>query len=469
MNHASVFRILALMGLVLGAAMIVTGAIAAIVGEWPQLASFAFSGLITLTLAGMVLLMTGKPVRPARVRDGLAVVVLWSLGAPIAAAVPFVFGTAETSILVAIHEALSCLTTTGHSIVSIAPDSWPVSLLIWRGVLHCFGMVFSLVVAATVFAGLGFAGPGVHRSYLFTVPEGSFFGAILKVLRVVCVVCGAVIVLIFAGQVSVGVPADEALGNAVSVASTGLVDPNYANRPGYGWFASFVLFAGLFAATAGIAVIMDLVPSRIHRIAVDPELFLMIGLIVLISVLAIFAGLNLLPAIGWSMTALSTSGLPVWGSPDLSDAALPVTVLILPALVGGSALSTAGGIKLARIIILIRRAGQEFARLGYQHSVVALKFRNRHQKEKTVLGVWVYLIAYIGASTASFILLSIAGLDFHTALVSAIGAISNSGWMISSTSASSAVEHLVLMGTMLLGRLEVLALLPTLNARFWQK
>ncbi len=469
MNHASVFRVLAFMGLGLGAALVLTGGIAAILGERAQLASFAFSGLMTLTLAGMVILMTGKPARPARVRDGLAVVVLWSLGAPVAAAVPFVFGTSETSVLAAIHEAVSCLTTTGHSVVSIAPDEWPVSLLVWRGVLHSVGMILSLVVAATVFAGLGFAGPGVHRSHLFTVPEGSFFEAIPKVLRLVCIVCGVMIVVVFAALVSVGVPADEALGTAVSVASTGLVDPNHAARPDYGWFASLFVFAGLFVATSGLSVVMDLVPSRVRQIAVDPELYLLIGLIPLIGLFAMLGGVNAAPAIGWSMSALSTSGLSVWGSPDITDAALPVTVLVLPALVGGSALSTAGGIKLARIIILIRRAGQEFARLGYQHSVVALKFRNRHQKEKAVLGVWVYLIAYIASVTGSFLLLSFAGLDFPAAMLGAAGAISNSGWMIVLSPSASAAEHLVLMGTMILGRLEVLALLPALSARFWQR
>lgn len=469
MNHISVIRVLAYMGLGLGASMALPLLVAILNGETQQILSFSLTGLLTLMMGGMILLLTGSPSRPARVNDALAVAVLWGFGAPIPAALPFVFGTAEPSFLAALHEAVSCLTTTGHSVIDLAGNTWPVSLLVWRGVLHFFGMMFSLTIAASVFAALGFGGPGIHRSFLFTVPDGNFFDAIPRAVRTIFIICAALVLSVFSLLALNNVPPLTALSLAVSVASTGLVDPEAYGALSGSMLVDLTLFAGLFLATAGLAVMMNLRPQRFRYAEIDPELFLLIGLICFVAFLAWSGGFGIFPSLGWALSSLSTSGLPVGGSIGEVNVGLPLSLLVLPALIGGSALSTAGGIKLARIIILIRRAGQEFARLGFQHSIVALRFKDRHQKERAVLGVWVYLIAYIAAVSLIYILLSFLNVDFATAIAQATGAISNSGWLIQNTGNISAANHLTLCFAMILGRLEVLALLPALKPSFWSR
>ena len=64
----------------------------------------------SLSAAASVLLLTPKPERKARPSDGLAVVILWWLLTPLATAMPFVFGVANSSVITAIHEAAACLT-----------------------------------------------------------------------------------------------------------------------------------------------------------------------------------------------------------------------------------------------------------------------------------------------------------------------------------------------------------------------
>lgn len=456
------------MGLVLGGTMLLPLLFALLNGETSQAMAFGLAGLLTAMLAGMCLQLTSPPVRRSHVNDALAVAVLWCLGAPIPAALPFVFGTAEPSLIAGLHEAVSCLTTTGHSVINLDGNEWPVSLLVWRGVLHCIGMVFSLVLAASVFAALSFGGPGIQRSVLFTIPDGSFFDAIPRVLRAVVAVCASLITVLFAALLFAGVQPGQALSLAVSVASTGLVDPQLSGQIVQTPAAIFLVFVGLVLATAGLTVLMNLSPKRLRFAVVDTELYLLLGLIGLLGLLAWFGGIDLFNALGWAISSLSTSGLSLGMSVTEVKSVLPVTVLILPALIGGAALSTAGGIKLARIIILLRRAAQEFAQLGFQNSVVALRFRDRQQKQSSVLGVWVYLIAYISAVSLAFIALSFLGEGFGTSMSMAVGAISNSGWLIDLGESASASEHAVLIFAMILGRLEILALLPTLNPAFWR-
>lgn len=457
------------MGLWLGASMGLPLLVALIMGETQQILSFTLTGLLVMVMSGMILLLTGTPRRHARVNDALAVAILWCFGAPIPAALPFVFGTAEPNFLAGLHEAVSCLTTTGHSAIDLAGNAWPVSLLVWRGVLHFLGMTFGLTIAATVFAALGFAGPGIHRSFLFTVPDGNFFDSIPRALRAVLIICSSLILFIFFVLVISGVPPEQALSLGISVASTGLVDPGgydglTGNSVVYG-----ALFIGLLLATAGLSVMMNLRPQHLRYAEFDPELYLLLGLILFLGLLAFTGGVRFFPAFGWALSSLSTSGLPLGIPIHEVRATLPLSLLVLPALIGGAALSTAGGIKLARIIILIRRAGQEFARLGFQNSVVALKFRQRRQKEKAVLGVWVYLIAYIAAVSGVFTILSFLNIDFAESIAQATGAISNSGWLIDLGSHTTGAHHLTLIIAMILGRLEILALLPVLNPNFWSR
>lgn len=469
MNHIAIIRVLAYMGLALGASMAAPLLVAILSGETQQIVAFGLTGLLTMVMAGVILLLTEPAARPARVNDALAVAIIWCFGAPIPAAIPFVFGTAELSFLAGLHEAVSCLTTTGHSIIDLDGNPWPNALLVWRAILHFIGMLFSLTIAASIFAALGFAGPGVHRSFLFTVPEGSFFDAIPRALRAILIICICLILFVFSFASLNGIPPGTSLSLAISVASTGLVDPNGYTTLASGAISSSVLFIGLFIATAGLAVVMNFRPRRLRYAEIDPELYLLLGLIGFVGLLAWSGGLGITASLGWAMSALSTSGIPINAPLSEITATLPLTVLVLPALIGGSALSTAGGIKLARIIILIRRAGQEFARLGFQHSIVALKFRERHQKERTVLGVWVYLIAYSISVAGVFIALSFLGVGFSQSISDATGAISNSGWLISPPANASAGYHFSLIAAMVLGRLEILALLPALNPSFWRR
>ena len=468
MNHIAIIRVLSYMGLALGGTMVLPLLFAVLYGEISQTMAFSITLLLTLMLAGMCLQLTKPPERRSHVNDGLAVAVLWCVGAPIPAAVPFVFGTAEPSIIAGLHEAVSCLTTTGHSVIDLDGNDWPVSLIIWRGLLHCIGMVFSLVLAASVFAALSFGGPGIQRSVLFTIPDGNFFDAIPRVLRAVIIVCASLIGCVFAALLFAGVQPGQAISLAISVASTGLVDPNHGAQIVQSGPAFFVIFVGLVLATSGLAVLMNLSPKRLRFAALDAELYLLIGLIGLLGLLAWLGGIDIFNALGWAISSLSTSGLSLGVSVNEVTSTLPVTVLVLPALIGGAALSTAGGIKLARIIILLRRAGQEFAQLGFQNSVVALKYRNRQQKQSAVLGVWVYLIAYISSVSLLFVCLSFLGDGFGVSMSVAVGAVSNSGWLIEQGHTSPPLRHIVITLGMILGRLEILALLPTLNPAFWR-
>ena len=86
------------------------------------------------------------------------------------------------------------------------------------------------------------------------------------------------------------------------------------------------------------------------------------------------------------------------------------------------------------------------------------------------MSVWVYLVGYIVACTLGTLLLSAAGLSFDDAILAGIGSLSNAGQILAGMTAelNGVAQFCVILG-MILGRLEVIALLPALNPSFWQR
>lgn len=468
MNYASVIRVLAGLMSVLAAGGLLPAALAALRGENQQVFAFITMSVAVIVVASTILLLTPKPSRKARPSDGLAVIILFWIFAPIAASFPFLIGVANASPLSAIHEAMSCLTTTGHTVIAISADGWPSSLVMWRGVLHLLGAFVTIITAVSVFAALNLGGPGIHRTVLFTIPEDSFFNTTPRVVWNVLVLMLAGLFAILVLQIFAGVPLQRSLDEAVSVITTGLVHPAAATRAVWSPVSAIILGFGLVIGALGIAILLPLKNRQWTQTLFDPENVTFVLMLGVFSVAIMLWGVSLLDAFGLSLSSLSTSGL------SLSDPAtrteIPLSLIVLPALIGGSALSAAGGVKLARFVILWRRAWQEFRQLGYRGSVVTFKFRQRELNERSVIGVWVYLIGYIVAVFGCVAGFAFFGQPFDDSVRLAVGSLTNSGALIGDVgSRFDSGESALLVIAMLLGRLEVLALLPALAPNFWAK
>lgn len=468
MNYTAVVRMLSMLGLIMAACLLLTGAVAMAYREWIQLGAISIAFLIVGVISSSLLFLTSRPTRRDRPRDGLAVLVLWWLLASVAGAIPFIFDAPPGEVIRTLHESVSSLTTTGHTALEMPPDAgWPVSLIVWRGMLHLQGALASLIATASIFAALNLGGPGIHRTVLFTIPEGSFFSALPRVVIAASVALFGLVGAVCLGLFIAGVPFGQALADAVSVATTGLVEPGRSARAAIGPTHGLILAMGLLISTIGLAVALQAMAGRWRRVLFDPEVVIFSGVVIVIGGLAVLAGLNAPEAGGWVLSQISTSGLPL--SAARPEEVIPVTLLVLPALIGGAAVSTAGGIKLARLALLMARAGEEFSRLGYRDSVVVMRFRERDQPDAAIVGIWVYLVAYIACMAASLFGLSLAGIPFEPAVASAAGLLSNSGNLVDLSGADRPnLAACVAMLAMLLGRLEVIALIPALSMGFWR-
>lgn len=468
MNYPAIIRMLAFSGFGFVIAMGFTSLVAMMLGEWAQFRVFLTTGVLLATVSGASLVMVGRPARRAQPSDGLAFMVFFWVFAGLACAPPFLLGLPNSSATAAIHEAISCLTTTGHSVFDPDGPPLPGSILLWRAMLHLAGAAATVTFAATVLAALSLDGPGIHRTPLFSLSDESFFDSMPRVLKMTGLFGSLCILAVFTIEVVGGIPVDMAFLDAVSALTTGLVDPASVSSDVVRIGRVLGLTLGLILGSLGIFFMIQIANRQWKKAFIDAET-LSFGLaIVVFSIAGVLLGLTGLNAIGWSLSSLSTSGIALVAQETTHS--LPLPLQLAPCLVGGAALSAAGGLKLARLYVLGRRVGQEFMRMGFRESLVHFQFRGRIQSDRTLMGIWVYLVAYIMASVIGLLLFSFLGLGFDDALSTTLGSLTNSGHLIPRAEISDAPLYQVLaVFGMILGRLEILALIPLLTVSFWRR
>ena len=173
---------------------------------------------------------------------------------------------------------------------------------------------------------------------------------------------------------------------------------------------------------------------------------------------AVIAALVFGPAAGVqagleAIFALTTAGF----LPD-GDAVLPVTLLVSLAVVGGSALSTSGGLKITRVVLLLRRAAGELSLLAHPAAAVYTRFAGRHIRDSALVGVWVFALVFPLSIGAVTFLLGLTGLDFATAWPMASALVANAGPLAGGDyGALSPAGQLVGVLAMIAGRMEILA------------
>lgn len=468
MNFAALIRMLSISTLLFSAGMLVCSIAALIAGETPQMQVFFVTAVVMSTLAGAALVLTGTPRRRAQPSDGLAFMVLFWFAMALVSAPPFLMGVANSSVLTAIHEAVSCLTTTGHTAFQGEYVSWPASLILWRAILNLAGAVATITFAATVLAALNLDGPGIHRTHLFSLSDRSFFDSIPRVLRMTVAVMAACVLLVFAIEVIGGIPPNTAFLDAASAFSTGLADPVTQQADVTRHVRAFALIIGLLLGSLGLFVILQITSGKFSNWLTDPEVGTLGIAIGVFAVLAMICGLSFFNSVGWAISAISTSGIALVS--PASTHALPLALQLAPPLIGGAALSTTGGIKLARIYVLSRRVGQEFVRMGFKQSLLTFEFRRRIQSDRTIMGVWVYLVAYIMACVGGLMMFSFTGSGFEQAIANTVGSLTNSAHLIyvQNLGGEPMTQIWLILG-MILGRLEVLAFIPLFTASFWHR
>ena len=446
-----------------------------------------FSAAISMSVFGvsvgvfgllLVMLSTGFDARESKSEAILFLVLFWLL-MPAILCLPFRFMGPSPTFLAAYFESVSAFTTTGAS--RLNPDELSPVLLFWRSLVQWIGGVCVATFAVVILAAVNQTGTGVHKTMLYTLKDGKLFNRLSGIGGLVAGVYMFLALIGFILMTLGGAPAFDALCLALSGVSTGGLTPRAGPLQLYiPPFAATVLAILCIFGAMNVAVIWDYLRLRkaIHalRIVFNVEhraLLVIMSVLVLIGIA--FSGLGSLGDLVLDSAFFASSA--GFQYQVISLDLIPPVILITFALTGGSALSTAGGVKLIRILLLFRHLGTELSRLSHPSRVIPVTFRSRMIPDAAFLSVWMYFFAYTLAFGVGIVAFGVVGLPLDDAIASAAASLSNVGPLLGLTLPESGLTYAqftngqmcVGVFLMLLGRIEVLAAIALILPNFWKQ
>ena len=438
-----------------------------------------------ITMAALVvcgaLLSFRKPERTALyAKDGFAAVALVWLLMSAFGALPFVLSGDILHYVDAFFETVSGFTTTGASIL---PAVEPLSRgsLFWRSFTHWVGGMGVLVFVMAILP----MSDGHTMHILRAEMPGPTAGKLVsrmsdtaKILYGIYFVMTAVMILLL---VLGGMDLFDACIHAFGTAGTGGFSSRNASVGAYNSaYIDIVTGIGMLAFGVNFNLYFFLLVRRFREGLRSEELWVYLG-IVAASTAAIAANiLSLYDSVGTALrhTFFQVSSvITTTGYATVDFGQWPVfskTVLVLLMFVGGCAGSTAGGLKVTRIVTLAKAAVMDMRKMLHPNAVINVRMEGRALPEKQVRGVQAYLSIYILILCGSWLLLSLAGFDELTTFTAVVTCINNVGPGLNMVGPTGNFgffapwAKLLLSFDMLAGRLELFPMLLLFTPSIWR-
>ena len=479
MNYKMVAFVLGRIFLVEAAMMLLPMVCSAIYGEWYMLPAFLLPAVILLLLGLAASLRTPKNTT-IYARDGLAIVALvWVLMSAFGA-LPFVISGEIPAFADAFFEMVSGFTTTGSTIL-IDVEALSHGALFWRSFSHWVGGMGVLVFAMAVLPMTDGRAMHLMRAEVPGPTCGKLSSKLsdsAKILYGIYFAMTAVeVVFLCAGGMSLYESLIHSFGTAGTggFSCRGLSIGAYQN-PYFEWVI------GIFMLLFGINFnLYYFILMRHFREAFgSEELRAYLG-IVLFSTVTIAA--NILSMVGSVGEAVRTAFFQV--SSIITTTGYATTefnlwptysriLLLLLMFVGGCAGSTAGGLKVSRVIIFFKAARQDLNKMLHTHAVTTIRFEGKPLDEKTLQGVHNYFNVYMLLVMLSTVLVSLDGFDLTTTFTAVITCLNNVGPGMELVGPMGNFSHFsdpvkyLLSFDMLAGRLELYPMLALFAPRLWR-
>ena len=440
--------------------------------------------LLTALLLVAVGLIMGrkKPIRTALyARDGFAVVALAWLLMSAFGALPFVISGDIPFYVDAFFETVSGFTTTGASILT---EIEPLhrGILFWRSFTHWVGGMGVLVFVMAILPMTDGHGMHLMRAEVPGPSVGKLVSRMsdtAKILYGIYLVLTVIeIVLLMAG----GMPLFDSCIHAFGSAGTG----GFSNRNlSVGAYdnAYFDVVIGVFMLLFGVNfnLYYFLLIKRFKDVFHSEELRAYLG-IVAAAVIAIAVDiLHIYGSVGKSLryaffqvssiittTGFATADFNTW--PTFSKG-----ILVVLMFVGACAGSTGGGVKVARVVILVKSSLADMRKMLHPNAIATVRFEGKPLTERSVRGVHVFISVYVLVFAVSFLLLTLEGFDLVTTFTALAACINNIGpglevvGPMGNYAQFSPVAKLLLSFNMLVGRLEIFPMLLLCAPSIWKR
>ncbi len=478
-SNKTVFFIIGILLVILGIFMLIPYSVQLIYNENDN--SFLSSSIITIFIGILTILASLKKEKQLNLRQAFLFSTLAWLSIAIFGSIPFVLSSLNLSISEAFFESMSGITTTGSTVI-LDLDSSPKSILLWRAIMQWLGGIGIIVMATTVLPLLKVGG-----MQLFQLDSSGTEKILPKTVEISVLIIGIYTTLTFSCALVYWVQGmnifDSIAHSFTTLATGGFSTHNesigYFKNTGIEFTATIFIILGSIPFIAYLKFIKGNRKIFFKDVQVKGFLYLLI-ISILIMFLYLFinnneysfvdnlriSSFNVISIL--SGTGYVTDDFGLWGE-------FPLIFFLFLMFIGGCAGSTTCGIKIFRLQILFLFLKNQVKKLIYPNSIFVLNYNKEKIEDSFVNSVVVFIFSYLFIFLIIAILLSITGLDFLSAVSGAATSISNVGpglgEMIGPNGNFSQVSDSskwILSFGMLLGRLEIFAVLVLFLPSFWR-
>ena len=479
-DNRTIFFIIGLLLAAVSGGMLLPATINATSGhsDWQV---FIGCALVTGFISGALILTNRGKLPPLSVKQAFTLTSLSWLALAGFAALPFAFGELNMSYTDAFFEAMSGLTTTGATVITNLDDA-PPGILLWRALLQWFGGIGIIVMAISVLPMLNIGGMQLFRLESSDTSE--------KILPRTAQIAGSITRLYFGitlaciiSYLLAGMDMFDAIAHAMTTIATGGFSTRNDSLGAFGAPVAMVAIFFMLVSAVPFVAYLQLVNRKFDKFVRDEQIrtFFLLALfaagtmwIYQLAMMDDSAGAALLSAAFNTTSILTGTGYATadygaWGP-------FAVSMFFILTFIGGCAGSTACGLKIFRLQVVVKAGWRYIRQLTRPNGVFVIRYNGRLLDDDVANSVVAFVLIFILTFVAVATSLSLMGLDPLTALSAAAAAIANVGPGLgpeigpSGTYAGLPIQaKWVLAFGMLLGRLEFLTVLVLFAPSFWRR
>ena len=444
---------------------------------------FVASSALTLFVGGALALATRGSFHRLGTREAVLAAILTWVAASLCGALPFMLAGRPMDFTDAVFETVSGLSATGSSVL-VGLDQAPRGILAWRFLLIWLGG-FGLVTFAVLF--LPFLRIGGLQLFMFDLSArpGKFLPRLGQVIAMIAAAYLVLTVLCALAFDLAGMNGFDALGHAMAAVATGGFSSHDA---GFGYWDSALLelIASLFMLLSAMPFFLyiHLLHGDWRPLVTESQVRLLVllvaaGILLLASWRISEHGVQpvqaLREAIFNVISIVTTTGFTSTNQDFSQWGGFAGVLLIVAMLLGGCSGSTAGGIKMFRLYILLQAVRTQVATQIYPSGSFPARYNGRTIPESVRAGAVSYFFVYLATAALLSLALSTTGLDFAEAVSAAATSLGGVGPGVGPRIGPcctfevlpDSAKWLLILG-MLAGRLEILILVMPVTRLFWR-
>lgn len=415
-------------------------------------------------------------------REGFLIVTLGWVSMTIFGALPYLFSGAIPNVIDAVFETMSGYTTTGASVLNNIEEI-PKGILAWRSTTQWIGGMGIIVLTIAILPLLGIGGmelfiaeaPGPTKDKIH--PRIKETAKRLWGIYVFITVCEIVALMIC------GMNFYDAVNHTFATVSTGGFSTKQASIAYYDSPAiDFVITFFMFFSGVNFTLLYFLLKGKIKNVIQNDEFIwylFIVGLVIIIAfpIVFVYSDYHFVTALRQTafqvVSIITTTGFVTGDYTAWSSFTTMLFFILFFA--GASAGSTAGGIKIVRVVLLIKNSFTEFRRRIRPRAIIPVMMNKEVVEQPIIDNLLAFFFLYLMVFVVGSLAMTVLGLDFESSMGSVATCLGNVGpgiGVVGPMFNFADVPHLgkvFLTFFMLLGRLELFTVLTLFTPYFWKK